>query len=60
MVVGFILVVAWILPSGEIETQALDYFTSNVLCYTKAVELEGQSAPGVGFVCLEDYVEVDE
>ena len=53
MVVGFILVVAWILPSGEIETQALDYFKSNVLCYTKAVELEGQSAPGVGFVCLE-------
>tara|TARA_B100000900_G_C20258105_1_gene584810 strand:+ start:487 stop:675 length:189 start_codon:yes stop_codon:yes gene_type:complete len=56
MVVGYILIVAWILPNGDIKTNALDYFTSNVLCYTKAVELEKQSGPGVGYVCLEDYV----
>ena len=57
MVVGFILVAVYISASGVVEGTALDYYHSHESCYANAVEHEQLSDPGVGFVCIEDYVE---
>ena len=60
MVLGFILTMVTLLPNGDIEGKTLDYFKSNIVCYTVAVEMEAEADPGVGFVCLEDYVDVQK
>ena len=59
-VLGYILVPVNLTSAGEVEGTAINYYKSNVECYYDAVELEGQSAPGVGFVCLEDYIDVEK
>ena len=57
LVVGYILVAVSLSPQGEIVGTAINYYQSNIECYTDAVTLEQEANPGVGFVCLEDYVE---
>ena len=59
-VLGYILVAVNLTSAGEVEGTAINYYKSNVECYYDEVELEGQSAPGVGFVCLEDYIDVEK
>jgi hypothetical protein len=59
-VLGYILVAVNLAPNGDVEGSALDYFRHNVVCYSVAVELEAQAPPGVGYVCLEDYISQDE
>ena len=60
MVVGYILVAVSILANGVVEGKALDYYTSNMDCYSVALKHESLADPGVGFVCLEDYVEKND
>ena len=56
LVVGYILVAVSLSPQGEIVGTAINYYQSNIECYTDAVTLEQEANPGVGFVCLEDFV----
>ena len=57
MIYGFYLVMVMILPTGEIQSEVLDHFTSAEQCIIEG-NWEEENAPyGVGFVCLEDYVE---
>ena len=56
VVIGYILVAVNLSPVGEVGGTAIDYYESNVECYQDAVILEKEANPGVGFVCLEDYV----
>ena len=56
LVVGYILVAVSLSPQGEIVGTAINYYESNIECYQDAVTLEQEANPGVGFVCLEDFV----
>lgn len=57
MIYGFILIMVTILPSGDIESQALNWFADPIDCIEQGM-WEEQNAPfGVGYVCVEDYVE---
>ncbi|MBO01720.1 MAG: hypothetical protein CMG35_03665 [Candidatus Marinimicrobia bacterium] len=55
-VIGYILVAVYIQSDGVVDGKALDYYTDLKKCYYDAVEHESLADPGVGFVCLEDYV----
>ena len=56
VVIGYILVAVNLSPIGEVGGTAINYYESNIECYTDAVTLEEEANPGVGFVCLEDFV----
>ena len=56
VVIGYILVAVNLSPIGEVGGTAINYYESNIECYTDAVRLEEEANPGVGFVCLEDFV----
>ena len=56
VVIGYILVAVNLSPIGEVGGTAINYYESNIECYTDAVTLEDAAHPGVGFVCLEDFV----
>tara|TARA_A100001035_G_C27466013_1_gene356721 strand:+ start:30 stop:215 length:186 start_codon:yes stop_codon:yes gene_type:complete len=58
-VLGYILVAVNLTSAGEVEGTAINYYKSNVECYYDAVELEQEANPGVGFVCLEDFVIIE-
>ena len=52
VVIGYILVAVNLSPVGEVGGTAINYYESNIECYTDAVTLEEEANPGVGFVCL--------
>jgi len=56
LVIGYILVAVNLSPAGEVGGTAINYYESNIECYQDAVTLEQEANPGVGFVCLEDFV----
>ena len=58
-VLGYILVAVNLSPQGDVGGTAINYYRSNAECYYDAVELEKEANPGVGFVCLEDFVRDD-
>jgi len=55
-VIGYILVAVNLSPAGDVGGTAINYYEENIQCYTDAVILEQEANPGVGFVCLEDFV----
>ena len=56
LVVGFYLVMVSILPNGNVQGEAIDYYT-DPLEFIYAGNWEEENAPyGVGFVCLEDVI----
>tara|TARA_B100001287_G_scaffold270765_1_gene270004 strand:- start:867 stop:1058 length:192 start_codon:yes stop_codon:yes gene_type:complete len=59
MIYGFYLIMVIMLPSGEIISEALDWFQDPNSCIEAGFFEEENAPPGVGFVCLEDYVEGD-
>ena len=59
-VIGYILVAVNLSPQGDVGGTAINYYASNIECYTDAVLLEEESNPGIGFVCLEDFVILNE
>lgn len=60
VVIGYILVAVNLSPVGEVGGTAINYYENNIECYQDAVTLEQESNPGVGFVCLEDFVKLDD
>ena len=59
-VIGYILVAVNLSPQGDVGGTAINYYSSNLECYYDAVKLEGEANPGVGFVCLEDFVKLND
>ena len=59
-VIGYILVAVNISPQGDVGGTAINYYNSNIECYKDAVKLEQEANAGVGFVCLEDFIEVND
>jgi hypothetical protein len=59
IVVGWILTSVFIEPDGEIDGLAIDYFSDLASCFSAAIEYEAEADFGIGFVCLEDTVEIE-
>ena len=59
MIAGYILVMVTFLSTGEVTGTALDYFNDPYECIQEGQWEEEQAEPGVGFVCIEDYVPMD-
>tara|TARA_B100000941_G_scaffold123446_1_gene87199 strand:- start:642 stop:833 length:192 start_codon:yes stop_codon:yes gene_type:complete len=60
MIVGFILLMVSLNPAGEVEGTAVDYFKDPYSCVEMGYFLEESAPMGIGFVCIEDYVEISE
>ena len=45
---------------GDVQGKALNYYITLQECNADAVELELNSSPGVGYVCIEDTPTVGE
>ena len=61
-VFGYILIMVTMLPSGDIESEALDWFSNPYECVEIAhYHHENHDSPyGVGFTCIEDVYQVLE
>tara|TARA_B100001057_G_scaffold213533_1_gene213840 strand:+ start:566 stop:757 length:192 start_codon:yes stop_codon:yes gene_type:complete len=59
-VIGYILVAVNLSPAGDVGGTAINYYADNVECFYDAVKLEENANPGVGFVCLEDFVKLND
>ena len=46
-----------ILPTGEIQSEVLDHFSSAEQCIEEGYWEEENAPYGVGFVCLEDVID---
>ena len=57
---GYILVMVTMLPSGDINSEALDWFFTPYECIEEAYSQENNAPVGVGFVCVEDIIPVEE
>ena len=57
---GYILVMVTMLPSGDINAEALDWFFTPYECIEEAYSQENNAPFGVGFVCVEDTIPVEE
>ena len=60
MIAGYILVMVPILSTGEVNGEALDYFNDPHACWQQGVWEEELADPGVGFVCIEDYIPMEQ
>jgi len=60
MILGYILTMVYISLQGDVEGKTLNYYITLEECHADAVELELNSSPGVGYVCLEDTPNVGE
>ena len=49
------------LPSGDIESTAIDWYFTPYECYEQALyQHENKSQLGVGYVCIEDVLPPEE
>jgi len=60
MILGYILTMVYISLQGDVEGKTLNYYITLEECHADAVELELNSSPGVGYVCLEDTPNIGE
>ena len=60
MILGYILTMVYITLQGDVQGKALNYYITITECHADAVELELNSSPGVGYVCLEDTPNIGE
>jgi len=62
MIYGYILIMVTMLPSGDIQSVALDWFNDPYECVEVAhYHHENHESPfGVGFTCIEDVYQVIE
>ena len=60
MILGYILTMVYITLQGDVQGKALNYYITLQECNADAVELELNSSPGVGYVCLEDTPNIGE
>ena len=56
MVLGYILTLVYITLEGNVQGKTLNYYTIAEKCHAAALNLEMNAKPGVGFVCLEDFL----
>ena len=49
-----------LISAGEVEGTAIDYFKDPYTCVETGYFLEESAPMGIGFVCIEDYVEISE
>tara|TARA_B100001029_G_C14977795_1_gene404153 strand:- start:139 stop:318 length:180 start_codon:yes stop_codon:yes gene_type:complete len=54
MTYGFILVSVWILSSGDITGEALNWYDNPTSCWEEAIRMKENSKVGIGYVCVED------
>ena len=60
MILGYILTMVYLTLHGDVQGKTLNYYITLEECHADAVELELNSSPGVGYVCLEDTPNVGE
>ena len=60
MILGYILTMVYISLQGEVQGKALNYYITLEECHDDAVELELNSTPGIGYVCIEDTSTIGE
>ena len=61
MIYGYILIMVIMLPSGDIDSRAVDWFEDPYECVEMAqYQHENKSQLGVGFVCIEDVIPAKE
>ena len=60
MILGYILTMVYITLQGDVQGKALNYYITLQECNADAVELELNSTPGIGYVCIEDTHTVGE
>ena len=58
MIVGFYLVMVSMMPNGEVVGETLDYFDNPHDCIEAGNWEESNSQLGIGYVCVEDVVNV--
>ena len=57
MIAGFILVMVTVLPSGDIDSTAINYFLDGLDCRDEIrYELEN-APPRTNFVCVPDHID---
>ena len=54
------MTMVYISLQGNVEGKTLNYYITLEECHTDAVELELNSTPGIGYVCIEDTHTVGE
>ena len=60
MIYGYILVMVAFLPSGEIQSEAINWFPTPYECVEEGYHQENNAEFGVGYVCVEDTVPIEE
>ena len=60
MILGYILTMVYITLEGNVQGKTLNYYNIVEKCYADALNLKMDAKPGVGFVCLEDYIDVEK
>ena len=60
MILGYILTMVYISLQGDVQGKALNYYITLQECHADAVELELNSTPGIGYVCIEDTSTIGE
>ena len=62
MIYGYILIMVIMLPSGDIDSRAVDWFEDPYECVEMAqYQHENNSSPlGIGFTCIEDVYPAKE
>ena len=62
MIYGYILIMVIMLPSGDIDSRAVDWFEAPYECVEMAqYQHENNPSPlGIGFTCIEDVLPPEE
>jgi len=60
VIVGWFLITLSVLPSGDVKSEIIDWHPTAESCISTAFELKSEAELGIGFTCLEDYVEKEK
>ena len=60
MIVGYILVLVTILETGLVTGESIEYFDDPGHVLNKEFGRKKNSPPGIGYVCIEDYVDMEK
>ena len=60
MIVGYILVLVTILETGQVTGESIEYFDDPWACIEQGIWEEENSPPDIGYVCIEDYIDMEK
>jgi hypothetical protein len=61
MIYGYYLIMVMMLPSGDVHSEALDWYFTPYECIEETqYQHENKSQLGIGYVCIEDVYPVKE